>query len=417
MEHTKNELLPLVENLMDKSRKQIEKMQAENLIENKEMKDDLLSEISKTTKEVENMQKNIDMVETKLIKANIQNRKTTKNGISEKLKSDDYKEFLKNKEVNPKGGQQFAFDVPLIENAAAVMLQPTDFVSGDAPVVLPFREGGVDKPAVAPPAVADIIQWGTTSSNMVDWIERTAKTDGTATRVEGAVMGMSDMEYTEVSTKVQSISAYMKVTNEALKDVNFLSSEINSELLSDLRVELDNQLLTGDGIAPNLSGITTVATAWAAGDFANDITAPNNADVLRVALNQIWIAGKGNYIPNYILMHPTDVATLDVAKISDGRYIEIPYYDAEGPSMVRIPILQNTNITAGTFLVGDFNRAKGFIRDALTVRVFDQNENDPLYNRSTVTGNVRVALRIRTNDKLAFVTGTFSTAITALTPA
>ena len=417
MENAKNELLPLVENIMDKNRKHLDKMQAENLIENKAMKDDFIEELGKTTSEIKTLQKNMDVVETKLIKANLQTHTTVNNSIKAKLESKEYQDFIKNKETNPKGGAQHAFNTPLVQNAAAVILQPTDFVAGDAPVVLPFREAGVDKPPVRPPAVSDIIQWGTTSSNMVDWIERTAVTAGAATRVEGAVMGMGDAEYTEVSTKVQSMSEYMKVTNEALRDVDFLAGEINTQLLSDLRLLIDTQLLSGDGSAPNLSGIITNAVTWAAGDFANAVISPNNADVLRVGLNQIWIAGKGRFMPNYILMHPTDVATLDLAKIADGRYIEIPYYDADGPTMVKVPILQNTGITAGTFLMGDFMKAKAFIRDALTIRVFDQNENDPLYNRSTVTANVRMALRIRTQEKPAFVTGSFATAITALTPA
>jgi hypothetical protein len=79
--------------------------------------------------------------------------------------------------------------------------------------------------------------------------------------------------------------------------------------------------------------------------------------------------------------------------------------------------MQNVGITAGTFLVGDFQRAKGFMRDSLTIRVYDQNEDDPIFNRSTITANVRLAFRIKNQDKPAFVTGTFATAIAALTPA
>ena len=180
---------------------------------------------------------------------------------------------------------------------------------------------------------------------------------------------------------------------------------------------LDTQLLSGDGTGANLLGIIPQSTAWAAGTFAAAVVSPNNADVLRVAINQIIIAGQGRWFPNYILMHPDDVAVLDLNKIADGRYIEIPYYDADGPAVIKVPILQNVGINQGDFLVGDFMKAKGFIRDALTIRIFDQNEDDPLYNRSTVTGNVRLAFRIKNQEKGAFVTGTFTTAISALASA
>ena len=412
----KNELLPLVESIMDKNRKHLDKMQAENLIENKAMKDDFIDELTKTTAEIAGLQKNMDMVETKLIKANLQKHHTVKGGIVEILNGEKFQNFLKEKDSNPKGGLSHTFETPLIENAITIH-DPTSFVAGDAPVVLPFREGGVDKAPVRPPVVSDIIAWGTTSSNMVDWIERTAKTDASASRAENAIMLQGDLEYTEVSTKVKILSEFMKVTNESLKDVAFLGSEINSELLSDLRVLLDTQLLSGDGTGANLLGIIPQSTAWAAGTFAAAVVSPNNADVLRVAINQIIIAGQGRWFPNYILMHPDDVAVLDLNKIADGRYIEIPYYDADGPAVIKVPILQNVGINQGDFLVGDFMKAKGFIRDALTIRIFDQNEDDPLYNRSTVTGNVRLAFRIKNQEKGAFVTGTFTTAISALASA
>ena len=60
-------------------------------------------------------------------------------------------------------------------------------------------------------------------------------------------------------------------------------------------------------------------------------------------------------------------------------------------------------------MVGDFRRAKGFLRDALAIRIWDQNEADVLYNRSTITANMRLAFRIKTTDKKAFVTGDFAT--------
>jgi HK97 family phage major capsid protein len=313
-----------------------------------------------------------------------------------------------------KGGKiDYSFETKIIRNA--VIKDPDNFVSGIAPVVLPFREIGVDKAPVRMPVVSDIISWGTTTSNMVDWIERTGKTNGAAARLEGGTMGEGDLTYTEVSTKVKIMSEYMKITNESLKDVDFLSGEINSELLSDLRVLTDTQLLNGDGTGANLLGIIPQATAWAAGNFAATIVSPNNADVLRVGITQIVMSGQGRWFPNYILMNPEDVAVLDLAKIADGRYIEIPYYNPDTPSVVSVPILQNPGISVGDFLIGDFTKAKAFLRDSLTVRIFDQNEDDPINNRSTVTANVRLAFRIKNQEKAAFVTGDFASAITALT--
>ena len=200
-----------------------------------------------------------------------------------------------------------------------------------------------------------------------------------------------------------------------MKDVEFLGSEINSELLTDLKLLVDTQLLSGDGVGANLKGILPQATDWAAGNFAGTITKANPADVLRIGINQILVAGEMAWWPTGILMHPEDVTKLDLEKIADGRYIDIPYYDCERQTVIRVPIYMNTGITRDEFLIGDFSKAKAFVRDDLAIRVYDQNEDDAIRNRATVTGNIRLAFRIKNQEKPAFVKGDFTSAIAALT--
>jgi hypothetical protein len=92
-----------------------------------------------------------------------------------------------------------------------------------------------------------------------------------------------------------------------------------------MRELLKNVELTaysGNGTAPNLNGIRTVATAFAAGTFAATVDNANQVDVLVVAMNQIKIAEQG--MPDYIFMHPSDVTALKLYKVSttDRRYVE-----------------------------------------------------------------------------------------------
>ena len=411
-EHDKNTLLPLIENLMDKQRKQNERLKAEQFIELQTNKDDILKEVKTVSDNVSGLQKNIEVMETKMLKNNLNKTEIKQNTVLDGMSKNEFQDKLKTW-GDRKGSNDHTFKADLKLNQI-VIHDPTSFVAGVAPVVLPFREAGVDKAPVRAMTVSDIIQWGTTTSNLVDWIERTGKTNNAGTRAENAIMGQGDLEWTEQSVKVKIISEYMKVTNESLKDWSQAAGEIDDELLSDIRLETDNQLLGGDGVGTNILGIIPQATAWDAGTKAATVITPNNADVLRVALNQIWLAGKGKFVPNYILMNPDDVTDLDLAKIADGRYIEIPFYDADDQLISSVPVIQNVGIVAGTFLVADFNKAKAFLRDSLTIRIFDQNEDDPLYNRSTVTGNIRLAFRIKNQQKPAFVKGDYASAIAAL---
>ena len=374
-------------------------------MENKEINDivdamfNKIKDEDKTEEKFVEIHKGLDKLETDFQKSALKIEGVKEHWLVKSLKSQEFKDTIQTKGYN-------------WEIKAGTILDPTSFgQAGVAPVVLPMREAGVGKDPVRPLHVSELIQWGTTTSNTVDWIEVSGKTNAAAMRAEGSAMAQGDLQYIEYSQKVKSLSEYMIVTNESLKDASFLASEIQTELFSDLQLLLDDQLLNGDNTGNNLNGINNIASAFTAGEpFATGITEANNADVLRVAINNIHVAGNGRWMPNYILMNPTDVAILDLLKISDGRYIDVPFYSAEGASVKRIPLIENTGIDIDDFLVGDFTRAKAFVRDPLAVRVFDQHASTAISNLSTITGNMRVVQRIKNVDYGAFIKGTFTAA-------
>ena len=77
-----------------------------------------------------------------------------------------------------------------------------------------------------------------------------------------------------------------------LDDIDFIESEIRNELMRELMLDVESTAYSGNGTAPALNGIRTVATAFAAGTFAGTVDNTNSADVLRVAINQIAIANQ-----------------------------------------------------------------------------------------------------------------------------
>lgn len=275
-----------------------------------------------------------------------------------------------------------------------------------------FLEAGVNRPAKRPTFIQSLIRTAfLANTRTVTWFERSTTEGGVATRAEAATMAQVDYDWVRKQEPLKFISGYTKVTNEALMDLSWLMSEINWELFTDIELALDNQLLNGDNTGTNLNGIITQATAFAAGTFAAAVDNANNQDVLRVAINQIILA---NHMPNYIVMHPSDVAAMDLQKATDGHYI-LPPFSTNGNTMIKgLPVIQNTGITAGDYLVMDSTKATAYFREGINIRIWDQNEDDPLFNRKTITANVEVLNRIKGNDTTAFVTGDFTTDKAAL---
>lgn len=398
----------IVNSILDKQKEQLQALEAKEAVEISTIKDELVKNSDFQKQELEALKVGLEKIESDMKRNMVIHNSTSdfRTRIAEALNSKDFSAAIR----NSAGMLNYSFKTPFIKNAIDNPNQGQD-------VVLPFRDSGIDMPEVRPLMISDLVQWGVTSSHTIDWVERVSKTDGSGPRAEGARMGEGDLKYDTKSTKVKIMSEYMKVTKEALKDISFLQSEINTELLTDLRLLVDQQLLDGDGTGDNLLGILPQADSFNPGSFAASIDEANEADVIRVAVNQIVVTGQGKWYPNAVVMHPTDVAKLDLLKINDGRYIEVPFYSNNGasaPQIVRVRVVENVGIGEGNFLIADFSKAKAFVRDELAVRFYDQNEDDAIRNMATVTANIRLAFRIKENQKKAFVTGDFATAKAAL---
>ena len=252
-----------------------------------------------------------------------------------------------------------------------------------------------------------------TAANTIEWVYETGQDgtiDGTA---EGAAKDQIDNDFVVTSVALVKRAAYFKVSTEMLDDVSFMEGWLRNKLIVRLFLDVDNQVLNGNGAAPNLKGVIDYATAFAAGTFDNAVDSANDADSLVVAANQIRLANHNGALT--IMMHPSDVAALKLVKLSasDKRYVERLMMVGSQMSLDGIPIIENTNITAGDFLIGDF--AKGTIVEKSGIEIeIGLDGNDFTKNMRTILAEWRGQLFVQNNDTTAFVKGTFATTNAAL---
>ncbi len=280
-------------------------------------------------------------------------------------------------------------------------------------VVVPMREPGIGKAPDRIPMLLDLISRGNTGSDTITWVERSARTASAAAVAEGAAYAQSDMTYIQRSLAVERVGHYIKVQNRSLDDWDYLLSEINLELFTGLERILESYVYSGTGSTPQLQGITDtgIAASYALAALNGTIVTPNQFDVLRAAYAQLMAA---EYRPTAILINPVDGAAMDMPKNVDGTYLLPPFIAADRTYVKGIPIYESNLVTAGDFLIGDFSKDTLFMRKGITIQIFDQNENDVLYDRKTITAHVRAANRIKQPDYNAFVYDQFADAITLL---
>jgi len=249
------------------------------------------------------------------------------------------------------------------------------------------------------------------STMYAQWAEQENQDGAAAETGEGSAKHQIDFDWVEKSAKVEKVTAYIKVSKEALADLPGLQNEIDAELRTEILLVADAALLNGDGTTPSLNGILNQDTAYSAGAFAGTIPSANRFDVLRTAIAQIVAA---NFMPNYILLHPDDVAAMDLTKsATDGHYVLPPFKSADGLVISGVRILENTGQTTDKFTVGDFTKFNVRVRQGMTVDI-GLDGNDFTNNLVTILGEIRLVSYIKANHAVAFVSGDFSDAIAAL---
>lgn len=298
----------------------------------------------------------------------------------------------------------FSTEVPMMVRKIAGTME-TGNVDAVGTNSIPFEladfEFGLTRIARRAPYLLSIANVSPISTMYAQWAEQ-ENPDGTVTAVsEGSDKPQIDFDWVEKSAKVEKIAAFIKVTKEMLSDLPGIRNEIDTELRELVLLKADDDLLSGNGTSPNIKGILEYATPFSAPQGLGALI-DNNFDQLRAAIAQVV---EQKFIPNYIVMHPTDVAGLDLVKsASDGHYLMPPFKSADGMIISGVRIIENLGMTQSEFLVGDFTKWRVRIREAFNMDM-GYIDDDFKKNLISILGEMRLVSYVKSNHTGAFVTG------------
>ena len=370
-------------------------------------------------KDVKGLPDMIKVMQKQLDDQNIEIQKSKINP-SESVKSfaQELREKLTKEAVNLKGMTENKVKDLQIEMKSFLETATASITTGSL-LPTPQFEAGVSKAPDRMPFMLDIISTGIANSLTIYWAQRKTRTDnagfvteGTVTTLGGGSVTQSVLGYETKSASMQNILAFIKASNNSLDDIDWLLSEIQTELLTLMALQLDAALLTGTVAVNGFDGVLTSATAFNAGGktLAAGVV-PNKYDALKFAATQIK---KANFKPNYVVLNPDDVLAMELERDQDGAYLFPPYLNVQ-PQFAGIRIVENNGMTSGSYLIGDFSKAKFWMRKGMDLKIHDQNENDAITQLKTITLYMRGTLVIKDADKLAFVTDTFADSIAEIT--
>jgi HK97 family phage major capsid protein len=285
-----------------------------------------------------------------------------------------------------------------------------DSLLGDTPVILGDRSPEVGREPVRQPfieQISDVVNEMT--ADHLSYVEVVSESGAPLVTAELEEIPEKDFEFQEFKAPLKKIAVINKHSVELLQDAPQLVAAIKGWLAEDVNIVTDAQLLLGNGVGDNLTGVLTVASVLdAAAVGTKRVAFANLADVIRVAITKIAVAGKGKFSANYVLLNPEDADELDLTKDDNGQYVLPPFKTADGTTIKGARIVENVGVPAGKFLVGDFRKLHIGTKGGIQIEMTNSDGDDFKHDILSVKLRRRVAAYVRQNDNGAFWTGDIS---------
>ena len=261
------------------------------------------------------------------------------------------------------------------------------------------RIGQVVEAVTRPLQILDIMPVAQTGQPSVVYMEETTRTHAAAERNEGAAAAESTFVLTEKTSPVREIADSIPVTDIQLEDVPMVSSYLDGRLRFGLRQRFDQQIISGDGVAPNLDGIINVTGIQTQAKGADPIP-----DAVFKAMTLLRVTGR--VVPTHFVTHPNDWQEVRLLRTADGIYIWGNPSEAGPERIWGLPVVQNESLTENTGLVGSFEPAWISLferRGVIIERGFVGTQFTE--GKQTIRGSMRAALTVFRPAAFATVTG------------
>lgn len=289
------------------------------------------------------------------------------------VKSDKYRDFI--------GGA-----------TQKMRLEVKNTLVGSDTNVAPDRKPGIVSGAVAPLTLEAFLNSVPTTSNAVEFTKENAFTNNAAEAAEGSAKAESSLTWTLVNMPISTVAHYLRISRQLAGDNAALAAYVENRLKYGVNRKVETQLVSGDGTAPNISGILDAGNYTAHGYAdANLGTTLKKLVLIRKMMADCWAAG---YPADGILLNPADWATIEIDLITTAAGQQL-YSVTEGgqPRLFGVPVIQSVGMTADNVAVGAFGQAYTiYNREGVVVEMSDSDGDNFTKNLITIRAERRLAL-------------------------
>jgi HK97 family phage major capsid protein len=259
---------------------------------------------------------------------------------------------------------------------------------------------GVIEESLRPLSIRDLLDVGSTDSNLIEWVRENVFTNAADVVSEGALKPESNITYERVDVPVRTLAHWIRASKQILSDFKQLQTLINGRLRWGLKIIEENQILYGDGTGENILGLVPQAT-----DYNSALNRPGDTqiDTIRHAILQVRLAF---YPASGIVTSPTDWHNIELTKDNENRYMMASPTSRTPPMLWGLPVVESDGMNLGEFLVGAFRMAATLLdREDAAILLSTEDQDNFVRNLVTILAEERLALAV--TRPRAFVHGGF----------
>lgn len=285
---------------------------------------------------------------------------------------------------------------PVQTKAASDVVYSSGSGRGAALVTPDYLPGTQGDLAQRPLTVRDLFSQGTTESDIISYARLNAFDSGAtavaeATATNNGAKPQSSIGWERIESPVETVATWIAATRRTLADAGQVRSLIDNQLRLMLELEVEDQLLNGDGSSPNLDGLLNVSGIQTLNAGGVDLS---NPDAIRRA--KTLVLTDGARVPaDGIVIHPNDAEAYDLMKDDVGRYLFSDPTSNGAPTPWGLRRVESEAVTEGTAIVGAF-RIGGTVyqREPITILTADQHSDFFIRNLIVVLAEERLGFAV-----------------------
>jgi hypothetical protein len=241
------------------------------------------------------------------------------------------------------------------------------------------------------------------SNGVVRYIDQATATRNAAGVLEGNQYPESAMTWQEYTMTLQKIGDSIPVSMESLRFLSYIRSELMRLLEVNMAIIDNAQLWDGNATPPQINGLYHRVTAFDPDAYTGKtVSSPNLADLLLALRVEIMRNRQSKYNPDTVIMNPDDILDLKWIKDDINQYIRVPFTDQSGSVVDGMRIIENSAVTAGTLVIGDFRYADVWNSGGVDVEIGLINDQF-IHDMTTIKARRMTNLLIRTVDLTGFL--------------